>query len=72
MAKSCQSIIDFYGWFRNDNALYLAIGYMPLGDLEQNLRTESALDGLKIMHTAGFAHRDFKTANMIHHIILLV
>lgn len=61
--------------------MYLAMEFMPLGDLEHNVReienstsqTESSLpeedvqeitrqilEGLNIMHTQGFAHRDLK------------
>lgn len=30
--------VDFFGWFQSDDAMFLAMEYMPLGDLEQNLR----------------------------------
>lgn len=61
--------------------MFLAMEYMPLGDLEQNLQeienspthdgpplseeevqeiTRQILEGLKIMHAEGFAHRDLK------------
>jgi hypothetical protein len=30
--------VYFLGWFQNDDAISLAMEYMPLGDLEQNLR----------------------------------
>lgn len=30
--------VDFFGWFRNDDAMFLAMEYMVLGDLEQNLQ----------------------------------
>jgi serine/threonine protein kinase len=61
--------------------MFLAMEYMPLGDLEQNiLKIENSLthtgpplseeevqeisrqilEGLKIMHAEGFAHRDLK------------
>lgn len=73
--------VDFFGWFQNDNAMFLAMEYMPLGDLEHNLQdienslthtrsplpeeevqeiTQQILEGLKIMHLEGFAHRDLK------------
>lgn len=63
----------------------LAMEYMPLGDLEQNLQeiedspehlgpavseeetqeiTRQILEGLKIMHAEGFAHRDLKPQNV--------
>jgi serine/threonine protein kinase len=77
--------VDFLGWFQNDDAIFLAMEYMPLGDLEQNLRemekyatysrpllpeedvqeiTHQILEGLKIMHTEGFSHRDLKPQNV--------
>jgi serine/threonine protein kinase len=61
--------------------MFLAMEYMPLGDLEQNMKeiensstntrhslsegevqeiTRQILEGLKIMHSEGFAHRDLK------------
>ena len=77
--------VDFIGWFQNDNAMLLAIEYMPLGDLEHNVQeienspahtgpplpeeevqeiTCQILEGLKIMHAEGFAHRDLKPQNI--------
>ncbi|RFU34707.1 hypothetical protein B7463_g1636, partial [Scytalidium lignicola] len=77
--------VDFFGWFRNDDAMFLAMEYMVLGDLEQNLLeiedspehlgaalseeetqeiTRQILEGLKIMHAEGFAHRDLKPQNV--------
>jgi len=73
--------VDFFGWFQNDDAMFLAMEYMPLGDLEHNIQeietspthtgsslseediqeiTRQILEGLKIMHMEGFAHRDLK------------
>jgi serine/threonine protein kinase len=73
--------VDFIGWFQNDDAMFLAMEYMPLGDLEQNIQeiensptrtgpplleeevqeiSRQILEGLKIMHAEGFAHRDLK------------
>lgn len=65
--------------------MFLAMEYMSLGDLEQNLQeienspthegpalseeetqvvTRQILEGLNIMHTEGFAHRDLKPQNV--------
>lgn len=80
--------VTFLGWFQTENAMYLAMEYIPLGDLESNLQeleksrhteydtegktkgvlskeevkdiTTQILEGVKIMHTEGFAHRDLK------------
>jgi hypothetical protein len=30
--------VDFIGWFQNDDAMFLAMEYMPLGGLEHNLQ----------------------------------
>jgi calcium/calmodulin-dependent protein kinase I len=73
--------VDFIGWFQTESAMFLAMEYMPLGDLEQNVQaiekspahngpslseeevqeiSRQILEGLKIMHAEGFAHRDLK------------
>lgn len=65
--------MDFFGWFQNDSDIFLAMEYVPLGDLERNLGqakkipetearciTEQLLLGLEIMHAECFAHRDLK------------
>jgi serine/threonine protein kinase len=30
--------VDFFGWFQSDDAIFLTMEYMLLGDLEQNLQ----------------------------------
>jgi serine/threonine protein kinase len=80
--------VAFLGWFQTESAMYLAMEYIPLGDLENNLQeleksrntegqtnrhnggvlsegevkdiTMQILEGVKIMHSEGFAHRDLK------------
>jgi serine/threonine protein kinase len=59
------------GWYEDDNNIFLAMEYFPLGDLdgyiargipEDAARTICAqlLDGLCKMHSIGFTHRDMK------------
>ncbi|RFU35445.1 hypothetical protein B7463_g863, partial [Scytalidium lignicola] len=83
--KEAAVFVHFFGWFRTDDAMFLAMEYMAMGDLEQNLReiedslehtepalseeetqeiTRQILEGLKIMHVEGFAHRDLKPQNV--------
>ena len=71
--------VDFFGWFKNGSDVFLAMEYIPLGDLEKNVKvhsgripeieardiTEQILSGLEIMHAESFAHRDLKPQVMI-------
>ena len=66
--------VEFLGWFEDAECVYLAMEYVPLGDLEENVQaiggtvkeaevrdiTIQILEGLKIMHLEKFAHRDLK------------
>lgn len=65
--------MEFFGWFDDGLDVFLAIEYIQLGDLENNLPasgklaetevqqiTKQILDGLLIMHTESFLHRDLK------------
>jgi serine/threonine protein kinase len=66
--------VDFFGWFKDNNEIFLAMEYLPLGDLEKNIAlnsggipeneardiAEQVLSGLEIMHAESFAHRDLK------------
>ena len=67
--------VDFLGWWENCDVVYLAMEYLPLGDLENYMKdqleeksikeiTIQTLQGLAIMHAEGFAHRDLKPANI--------
>ena len=66
-----QVFVEFFGWFENDESIFLAMEYFPEGTLdgfiksgigEDNVRAIASqlLEGLKIMHTEGFTHRDLK------------
>jgi len=66
-----QIFVEFFGWFENDESIFLAMEYFPEGTLdgfinsgigEDDVRAIALqlLEGLKIMHTEGFTHRDLK------------
>lgn len=66
-----QVFVEFIGWFENPEFIFLAMEYLPLGDLSKHILEEvqehdlkdissQLLEGLKLMHSKGFAHRDLK------------
>jgi calcium/calmodulin-dependent protein kinase I len=72
--KESAVFVEFLGWFEDAECVYLAMEYVPLGDLEENVQaiggvvkeaevrdiTIQILEGLRIMHLENFAHRDLK------------
>lgn len=63
--------MEFLGWFEDDDHVFLAMEYFPLGTLDRFLSGEikeqdaklissQLLEGLTIMHKEGFTHRDLK------------
>lgn len=72
--KEAAVFVEFFGWFEDTDSVYLAMEYVPLGDLEDNVPpkagaimeleirdiTSQILEGLKIMHQEAFVHRDLK------------
>ncbi|KAL8393641.1 hypothetical protein RB595_003396 [Gaeumannomyces hyphopodioides] len=66
------------GWYEDHSFLYIAMEYLPLGDLESHLMYEpkiyeeeakaimrQTLTALKFMHEKALAHRDLKPANIL-------
>lgn len=72
--KESAAFVEFYGWFQDPESVYIAMEFIPLGDLEANVTarggalkepevrdiTVQVLEGLKIMHLESFVHRDLK------------
>ncbi|KAK7425242.1 hypothetical protein QQZ08_008262 [Neonectria magnoliae] len=83
MAKFSQrrfspSFVGFTGWYADDRVLYIAMEYLPLGDLGSYMVEHSpmaeadvcevtfqVLEGLQMMHQEEFAHRDIKPENIL-------
>ncbi len=65
-------IVAFLGWFESDDAVFLAMEYVPFGDLSKYITTgeiqerdakqiaRDMLEALIIIHEEGFTHRDIK------------
>lgn len=64
--------VQLFGWFDNNEHIYLAMEYIENGDLhnyigssgrpenEARLITKQILMGLEVMHGYGICHRDLK------------
>ncbi|KAI1097222.1 kinase-like protein [Jackrogersella minutella] len=78
LAELCpERFVEFLGWNEDKYSLFIAMEYVEHGDLEKNLNgdrwdeedikatAQQLLDGLKIMHDNGIAHRDFKPQNIL-------
>lgn len=74
--QETEYFVKLFGWNEDDNNIYIAMEYIPLGDLEKNLTsgwseedakavTEQLLSGLAIMHSHHITHRDLKPRNLL-------
>ena len=65
--------MEFLGWFEEPETLYIAMEYFKEGDLSKHIGmplpqetvqhiSKQILEGLKVMHHGGIAHRDLKPA----------
>ena len=63
--------MSFFGWFESDSSIFLVMEFFGNGDLAQHIPNISTKDevwkittdlfeGLNIIYTKGFAHRDLK------------
>ncbi|KAI5850551.1 kinase-like domain-containing protein [Morchella snyderi] len=71
------NFVQLSGWFEDQNHIYLAMEYLPAGDLDTFLKeqdlseddtktvTKQILAGLEIMHKEAICHRDLKPGNIL-------
>ncbi|KAL9131407.1 MAG: hypothetical protein Q9217_000675 [Psora testacea] len=68
--------VKSFGWYDNDDSVFITMEYLPNGDLHKYLSLPlpekegqhivfQILEGLQFMHDHGFAHRDLKPANVL-------
>ncbi|ERF76790.1 hypothetical protein EPUS_08975 [Endocarpon pusillum Z07020] len=75
LTKHEEVFVLFHGWYESKNSIYLAMEYIPHGDLQQCVRsrlpedeakaiTTQILEGLCVMHERSITHRDLKPQNI--------
>lgn len=72
-----EHFVQFFGWFDNNENIYLSMEYVKYGDLSRLIAnqtmsertssdiTRQLLEGLKIMHANKVCHRDLKPQNIL-------
>ncbi|CAH0056342.1 unnamed protein product [Clonostachys solani] len=74
--KYAHCFVRSSGWFENDSSWFIAMEYMPYGDLDQAVKKPlqepearqiifQTVEGVSFMHGSGFAHRDLKPSNIM-------
>lgn len=67
--------VKFFSWYENENNIFLAMEYVPLGDLTRHINgglkepdvqqiAYQVLDGIRVMHRLDLVHRDIKPATI--------
>ncbi|KAK6503324.1 hypothetical protein TWF481_008347 [Arthrobotrys musiformis] len=70
--------VHTHGWFENNDEIFIAMEFFPLGDLGKVIGSGPPLseietsqiirqisEGIRVMHESGFAHRDLKPSNIL-------
>lgn len=63
--------VEFYSWYEHQGEIFIAMEFVPFGDLEQYIRRGlreddtkqigyQVLEGICVMHRLDYVHRDIK------------